>query len=265
MKGDDRLLKWAYELSKSLSALVSRYGIAEALIFEGVPPAIAMSDFFLYCVTKGTKHIRAAVVLVENGFSEDAIVLSRAAYECYISAAYATAHGPRAIDDLVYNVVGLSAKTVEYARTAKGRWDFRRLVDKTTGTFYDAPPSIQKMVQNTGYAADAIVHKYYYSFSSEHAHVNMAGSGNYREGGLYTDQGNSQKHNAIFFTAYISVLLSSITIARTDVEEHEKARVCREIGFARKQISKTLDKYSEDPTGEFAHAVRARLNDVVIQ
>ena len=59
-------------------------------------------------------------MLLDHGFPEDAIVLSRSAYECYVSAAYATTRGVNAIDDLVYNTVGLSAGTVEYARAKAG-------------------------------------------------------------------------------------------------------------------------------------------------
>jgi hypothetical protein len=187
--------------SPQLSELVTcRYGHAE----------------YHYCVAKGSKHIRAALILVDHGFPEDAIVLSSAAYECYVSAAYAKAQGVQALDDLVYNTVGLNAGTVEYARTKTGGWDYRRLVDKETGTFYDAPPSIEKMIRNTGYPADALVHRRYYGFSSEHAHVNMAGSGNYREGARYTDRGNAQKPNAVFLTAYVTVtLLGTATISAT--------------------------------------------------
>jgi hypothetical protein len=259
----DRLLNWIQELSLSLSAFVSHYGIAEAIVFDAGPPAIAIGDFFHYCVAKGSKHIRAALVLVDHGFPEDAIVLSRGAYECYVSAAYAKAQGMQALDDLVYNTVGLSAGTVEYARTKTGGWDYRRLVDKETGTFYDAPPSIERMVRSTGYPADALVHRRYYGFSSEHAHVNMAGSGNYREGARYTDCGNTQKPNAVFLTAYVTVTLLGIAIATTDIDEKEKSRIKRELRYTIKQISKVLGKYLEDPADDFVTAVRVRLGQVI--
>jgi hypothetical protein len=126
-----RLLNWTQELSQSLSAFVSHYSIAEAIAFNSGSPAIAVGDFFHYCLAKGSKHIRAAIVLVDHGFPEDAIVLSRAAYECYVSAAYAEAPGVQAIHDLVYNTVGLDAGVVEYARTKTGGLDFRRLVGWT--------------------------------------------------------------------------------------------------------------------------------------
>jgi hypothetical protein len=155
----DRLLKWTQELSQSLSAFVSHYGIAEAIAFNASAPAIAIGDFFNYCIAKGSKHIRAALVLLDHDLPEDAIVLSRAAYECYVGAAYAKAQGVQAIDDLVYNTVGLNAGTVEFALTKAGGWDYRRLVDKETGTFYNVPPSIEKMIKSTGYPADAGVHR----------------------------------------------------------------------------------------------------------
>jgi hypothetical protein len=97
MKQSDRLLKWIRELSQSLSAFVAHYGIAEAIAMENGAPAIAIGDYFHYCVAKGSKHIRAALVLLDHEFPEDAIVLSRAAYECYVGAAYATTQGVQAI------------------------------------------------------------------------------------------------------------------------------------------------------------------------
>lgn len=226
-------------------------------------PAIAIGDFFNYCIAKGSKHIRAALVLLDHDLPEDAIVLSRAAYECYVGAAYAKAQGVQAIDDLVYNTVGLNAGTVEFARTKAGGWDYRRLVDKETGTFYNAPPSIERMIKSTGYPADAVVHRQYYGFSSEHAHVNMAGSGNYREGARYTDHGNAQRPNGVFLAACITATLLGIAIATADMDEKEKARVKRELRQTIKQINIILDKHFEDPADPFVGAVRARLGQVV--
>jgi hypothetical protein len=214
-------------------------------------------------VAKGSKHIRAALVLVDHGFPEDAIVLSRAAYECYVSAAYAKSQGVQALDELVYNTVGLNAGTVEYARTKTGGRDYRRLVDKETGTFYDAPSSIERMARNTGYPADALVHRRYYGFSSEHAHVNMAGSGNYREGARYTDRGNAQKPNAVFLTAYVTVILMGIAIGAIDIDEKEKSRIKRELRCTIKQISNVLGKYLENSADDFVNAVRVRLGQVI--
>lgn len=261
----DRLLNWTQELSRSLGAYVSHYGIAEAIAFQAGSPAIAISDFFHYCIAKGSKHIRAALVLIDHEFPEDAIVLSRAAYECYVSAAYAKAQGIQAIDDLVYNAVGLNAGTVEYARTKTGSWDYRRLVDKESGTFYNVPPSIERMIRNTGYPADALVHRQYYGFSSEHAHVNMAGSGNYREGASYTDRGNRQRPNAVFLSAYVTVTLLGIAVATADVDKEEKTRIRRELRQATKQIYRILDKHFENPADDFPSAVRVRLGQVIAE
>lgn len=128
----DRLYNCMQVLSQSLSALVCNYGVAQAIALETDEPEIALNDFFYYCIAKGSKHIRATLVLLDNELPEDAIVLSRAAYECYVSAAYSRTLGIKAIDDLVYNPVGLSAGTVEYGRTKSGGWDYRRVVDTRT-------------------------------------------------------------------------------------------------------------------------------------
>jgi len=246
-----------------LSAFIYHYGIAEGIALNTGTPAIAIDDFFYYCLAKGSKHIRAAMVLVENELPEDAIVVSRAAYECYVCAAYAIAHGTKAIDDLVYNPVGLDAGTVEYARTKTGKWNYRQLVDKATETVFDAPPSIERMVLSTGYTDDAVVHRHYYGFSSQHAHVNMAGSGNYRDGAAYTDHGNGQRQNAIFLAGYVTAVIVAMAIENTDMDGREKARIAKELRIAVRQINEVLDKHFKELADDFVAAVRSRLGLVL--
>jgi hypothetical protein len=260
----DRLCSSIRELSQSLSAFICHYDVAEAIAFNTGTPAIAIDDFFYYCIAKGSKHIRAAMVLMDNEMPEDAIVVSRAAYECYVSAAYARTHGVQAIDDLVYNPVGLDAGTVEYARTKTGKWDYRRLIDKETEALFHTPPSIERMVLSTGYRDDAVVHRYYYGFSSQHAHVNMAGSGNYRDGAAYTDHGDSQRPNAIFLAAYITAVIVGLAIANTDMDEQEKAGIERELRVAVRQINEVLDKHFKELTADFVAAVKSRLDQTLI-
>jgi len=94
-------------------------------------------------------------------------------------------------------------------------------------------------------------------------HVNMAGSGNYREGARYTDRGNAQKPNAVFLTAYVTVILLGIAIATTDIDEKEKSRIKRELRYTIKQISNVLGKYLENPADDFVTAVRVRLGQFI--
>lgn len=259
MSAYDRLYSSVQELSQSLSAFVYHYGIAEAIARDTGSPEVALNDFFHYCVAKGSKHIRAALVLVDNEFPEDAIVLSRAAYECYVSAAYAKTHGIKAIDDLVYNPVGLSAGTVQYVQTKTGRLDYRRLVDVRTDECYPARPSVEKMILGTSHPADAVVHRHYYGFSSEHAHVHMAGSGNYRDGASYTDEGNAQRPNAVFLTAYATIILVGLAIAVTDMDKDEKSRIERELRTAAIRFNDVLDQQVKGLPAEFVQGVRSRL------
>jgi hypothetical protein len=214
-------------------------------------------------MAKASKHLRATAVLIEHELPEDAIVLSRAVYECYVSAAYAEAHGIKAVDDLVYNPVGLTAGKVEYARTKAGRPDYRRLVDLRTDVSYNAPPSIERMVLSTGYPPDAMVHRYYYGFSSQHAHVNMAGSGNYRDGAAYTDRGDEQRPNAVFLTGYVTAIILGLAIRATDMDGQEKSRIKKELRVAIRRINSVLDMSLEALSAEFVDSVRARLNGVL--
>jgi len=255
----NRLHQCTRELSDSLSAFVLRYGIAEAIALEDVSAEIVIGDFFQYCMAKGSKHIRAALVLLDNGFPEDAIVLSRSAYECYVNAAYAQTKGVQAIDDLVYNTVGLNAQTVEYAQKKTGGRDYRRLIDKNSGILYDAPPSIEKMIRSTGYPADLLVHRDFYRYSSEHAHVNMAGSGNYRDGASYTDRRVSLQPNAEILVSYVTSILASIAITATQVDVDERSRIRGEIRALTRQLNKVLTHNFNNSDEDLVRGIQARL------
>jgi len=124
---------------------------------------------------------------------------------------------------------------------------------------YRSPPSIEKMLLSTGHPADAVVHRYYYGFSSQHAHVHMAGSGNYREGSSYTDEGNEQRPNAVFLTAYATILLVGLAIAVTDMEEDQKSRIERELRAAVIRFNKVLDQHIKNLPDEFVQGVQSRL------
>jgi len=248
-----------WKLAHSLSTLVSA-SVARGIRAGGATPEVAMEDFFFYCVAKGSKHIRAALLLIENDLPEDAIVVCRAAYECYVCAAYARTHGIKAVDELVFNPVGLGAGTVEFARTKKGGWNYRSLIDRETGTSYVAAPSIERMAASTGNSNDASVHRYFYSFASEHVHVNMSGSGNYRNGERYTDEGSSQTPNAIFLLAYVSVILVELAVSRSATDEGLRWEIERDINAVAEQIEQVLRVDESAAPADFDTAMMARLD-----
>lgn len=256
----DFLYASTWKLSHSLSTVISRHGVAKGIAVGEAPPDIALDDFFFYCLAKGSKHIRAAVVLIENELPEDAIVLSRAAYECYICAAYAKVQGIKAMDALVYNPVGLSAGRVEYTRNKHGKPNYWRVIDKRTGVHYDAAPSIEKMASGTGNLDDALVHRYFYGFASQHVHVDMCGSGNYRDGVAYTDEGNGQSQNAIFLLAYVTVILTGLAVSRVPLDQEEKRDIEEDIKDANVQINEILNAHGRDMTEHFVAGVKTRLD-----
>ena len=46
-------------------------------------------DAFYFALTKATRSMKAARILYDNGYYEDAIILTRTAYEAYLYAAFA--------------------------------------------------------------------------------------------------------------------------------------------------------------------------------
>lgn len=76
------------------------------------------------------------------------------------------------------------------------------------------------------------LHRFIYNLLSEHSHVHMMGSGNYRVGAKYTVESDSQRKNAVVFCLFFAILILSQAIRFEDVDDDEHERCNEEISIA---------------------------------
>jgi len=216
-----------HKLNLSLENFVRKYGIAQS-IFKNVSgkDSYVHNDFIHFCITKGSKHLLAAECLLENGFGEDAIILIRCAYECYITASYAIDNPDPTVNKLVYDKLGLYSGKLQYAETKKGKIDYRNIVRKKGDAKASAPPTFEKIIFDLNCPEDIAVHRAFYNLTSEHTHVHMVASGNYREGYKYKVRDPSQVSNGELLGAYIGTLLLNIACNYENISDIE-GRQCR--------------------------------------
>ncbi len=218
------------DLIQSLDAYVHHYSIAESVLFDNFSHrALVLNDFMHYCVTKGVKHLKASYLLAVEGFGEDSLILIRSAYEAYISLCCAIELPDLAIDSFVFDKIALKSNRSRYLRTKSGRVDFRKIIDEKSGDQRDSPPSIEKIVSLIGNSIDQDLHREIYNFLSEHSHVHMIGSGNYRKGAKYSTELDCQVNSAIMFGVYFSILLLDRSLVIEDIDDDERVRCESEI------------------------------------
>lgn len=249
------------EIVESLDAFVYHYSIAEALAFKShVGDAIVLNDFRHYCITKATKHLKATSILIDEGYGEDALILIRSAYECYISLS-SSIHDPEiAIQSLVYDKIALYSGRAKYVQTKNGKIDFRSILRENSDTPTNSPPSLEKLVAQTGFEEDKDLHRQIYSFLSEHAHVHMMGSGNYRDDGKYITERDSQNVNAMMLGLYVSLMLLSLGLSIEDVEEIELERCNNDLKEGVQQLQEFIS--SEEFEFDIKGSLLNRLNKI---
>ena len=245
----DNLFAHLEEMTSSLAAFVSHYGLVEAMLYNSFCESAAYNDFIHYCFTKSTKHLKAAQLLLDNGFPEDAMVLSRSAYECYISIKSGIEDPDLAVDDLVQNKVALSTGRAEYVRTENGKINFRAIKYKGSEDLLKSPPSVEKLSVFLREEVSESLHRFMYNLLSEHAHVHMMGSGNYRDPDnvKYTIASQRQKNNAVVFCLFFGILILSQAIRFEDVEEEEYERCSCELSLAASDLSDHIKSLNIKP------------------
>ncbi len=238
------LLSKQEQLYESLAQLVEEHGVALAILHNSMETDHFVNDFVFYCVTKGCKSTKSILALIDNSLPEDALTLCRSVYECYINASYAITH-PEHIDHLTTKKVGLHSGIFIYQITRKGRYNPRIIVNTETGEEMESGPTIESLVKGTGYAEDQPIHEILYPFLSEHAHVHMMASGNYRSLGVPSKYDFSRTDNitqAIFTGAYVSLLLFSraASFASREGETPDQTQLIMETRIILLQVLKIM-------------------------
>lgn len=163
-----------------LADLVEVYGYTHLSKQGDLETDEVVHDFVYFCITKATRSLRAIDILLTAGQFEDAKVLARSVYECYLNGAFARTN-PSRIDELVSAKVGIYAGYYQHPKSAKGSLQHHVMLHPETGQVIPYGVSLAEMARGTGQTSDAGYHDLFYSFLSEFAHVHMIASGSYRK------------------------------------------------------------------------------------
>ena len=99
-----------------LSAEIEINGFTHIGENEDLAEAEVVHDFIYFCITKATRSLSALDLLLTNCFFEDAKILARSVYECYLNAAFAN-ENPSRINELVSAKVGIYAGYYQHPKS----------------------------------------------------------------------------------------------------------------------------------------------------
>jgi hypothetical protein len=220
-------------LSECLKKLIDEYGVAKTILRDSKKFGYHFNDFFYYCATKSCKSLIAVKHLIHNKLSEDALIIIRSMYECYLSISYVKKN-PETIDDFVFKKVALHSGRLKHPTSKKGRINFRIVEDLSTGELFSYGITIGTLALNGKYFIDAVLHRELYQYLNEHAHVNMIAAGNYRNpipyyNVFYSYQNDSGILNAMFFAVYVSILIITEIIEFESIEDSKVSSIRNEI------------------------------------
>jgi len=155
----------------------------------------------MFCFTKSTRSMNAINNLLTNGFCEDALILGRSAYECYLNAAFILTNQDR-INDVVAAKIGVYFGKFEHPVSQKGRELTHRIIHPETGKEVKFGIGFNELAENSFRKTDKNYHTVLYSFLSEFVHVHMISSGSFR-----SDTNESYDPNINCSGIYQSILL----------------------------------------------------------
>ncbi len=168
------------QFHKLSSSIIKKHGIAKALKSKKESTIEELSfDIAFFCFTKSVRLNESIEEIIRICNYEDAYALLRGAYELYIYMAFIRADNNR-ISDSIFKI-GLETGMYKHPVTKKGKLNKSLIVDTTNNNVYQYGLGIFEKVQHTQFVEDKEVHNIIYKFLSEHCHVNIMTSGNYRD------------------------------------------------------------------------------------
>jgi len=239
-----------------LNAKADRRTMSSAQVKEDV-----VHDFACFALTKGVRSARAAAVLVDGGFYEDALVATRTAYECYLHVAFILAQ-PSRVDDLVSARLGAYSGAYDIPLTKNGKRKWQTVIDPESGRTFSNGIPIPELAMGTNYPQDRGVHQQLYAFLSEHAHVHMVALGSYVTVDyerFVCEPSPSNPYSANLMLSYVAWLLVSELAASGEVDPFDPDEEA-ELDILRDALHEALEVEVDDPLSGLPEAMRLRLD-----
>jgi len=231
----------------TIEAIVNCYFLAEVLAFNDHQNAYLIHDWCSFCVSKSCQSLATITLILKSGYPEDALILLRSVYECYLSIVFIL-NNPDRIDDFIQKPVGILTGRYHHPKTKKKRTDYRRIVIKETGEVIPYNVTVRQLAKGSPYPSDIKLYDFLYPFLSEMVHPHILNSGNYRHNIDDWRFCHRQKHDDLapwVLTLYIYTLILAECYDLEDLDQPENSLLKRNIRKGAEILDKSLSYLSE--------------------
>lgn len=251
--------EWLDEAVHFFMHIVDNHAKPLALITED--PDLLLDDFVYFCVTKSCRTFRAILLLIDQRFEEDALVLVRSIYENYLSSAYAI-ETPAALEYFVYNRIGLGVGVLEHPLTPKGKRDTRKVRNKHTDEISSLTLTIADLSKGTGVREDREFFTAFYNYLCQHTHANMISSGSYRtdDNSKYTHCCHDAPLQGRYYTTLVMALYGQGLLKFSHFPEELKEALMLLTKWAKELLLREVDTFDFTTVEGLKTAIPHRLN-----
>lgn len=219
------------QYQKLATSIIKKHGIAKALkTKKEVDEAEISYDVAFFCFTKSIRLNESIQSILKICNYEDAFILLRSVYENYIYIAYLRKDNDRVLDSIFK--IGLNHGIFVHPITKKGKQDKSKILDTRDNNIYQYGIGIYEKAQQTCYTSDKLIHNLVYKFLSEHCHVNMLTSGNYRDEKTHRYKVRNNNHEQLtylFFlkTYFYTIILDEIRFYIKESSNNDNLRIAK--------------------------------------
>lgn len=211
--------------------LISRHGIARNILEQGEKKH-DFHDYLFLSLTKATKTFGSCHILLENLRGEDALILTRSIYECYLSVSFLFAH-PEEIYSLVNGKVGLHIG--EYKKKKN------KIVNSESQEEIGSIISVGHMARNTRWTEDVEIHKFIYPYLCSFSHMDILTISQYLDGSNFTTTSALRANQARLYSFYFYVLLINEFVLFKGFTESEKSFISESLNTYKKAVTPILE------------------------
>lgn len=177
------------------------------------------------CAARAHRTLRSISSLLKSRFSEDALRLGRAVYECYLHMVFVR-EDPSALEVLVDVPLGLRTGSHSFKRTPNGREDKRVVVELSSGREVPSAVSAYQMASRSPFSEDLEFFDYFYKLTSELIHPSvLSAQGYFSEYGRIDPVKIHLQEEAIVFCALVAAMTLDCVAAMQDCP-HRVSRDC---------------------------------------
>lgn len=155
-------------------------------------------DFVYFCFAKFTKTMISINILVKEKLYEDALILLRSNFECFINAK-AVVFSPESLNSFIEYKFGL----IDGKKYKKKNGRSDKIRDVSTGEEFDYIDKIYDMAKK---AKETDSYKYLYKYLCEITHCNFITSVYYRDGAVYSYEKVNEValYNVLLWSVYLN-------------------------------------------------------------